>query len=127
MSSEAADAVETAETGVGFLDEEDLMDDLSLSSPRSSALVAGDSCGPKCDLRLCRSIMLVAQSAKSTGVRLAACKKGSESCVHLSAISPGHWIVDNVRIILVVWAFYLDPSSNISQSHRPVSAEMHRS
>lgn len=35
--------------------------------------------GPRYDLRLCRSIMLMAHSWRSTGVRLAACKKASLS------------------------------------------------
>lgn len=37
--------------------------------------------GARYDLRLCRSIMLMAHSCRSTGVRLAACKKASLSCM----------------------------------------------
>jgi len=37
--------------------------------------------GARYDLRLCLSIMLMAQSCRSTGVRLAACKKASLSYI----------------------------------------------
>lgn len=37
--------------------------------------------GARYDLRLCRSIMLMAQSCRSTGVRLAACKNASLSYI----------------------------------------------
>lgn len=46
--------------------------------PSLSDLGAG---GARYDLRLWRSIMLMAHSCRSTGVRLAACKKASLSCV----------------------------------------------
>lgn len=36
--------------------------------------------GARYDLRLCRSIMLIAQSCRSTGVRFAAWRKASLSC-----------------------------------------------
>lgn len=45
--------------------------------PSLSDLGAG---GARYDLRLWRSIMLMAHSCRSTGVRLAACKKASLSC-----------------------------------------------
>lgn len=54
---------------------DELLEDLS--SPRSNDLVAGESCGARCDFRLCRSIMLIAHASRSTGVRFAACKNGS--------------------------------------------------
>lgn len=47
---------------------------------RSSACVEGDSTGAKCDFRFCRSIILTAHASRSTGVRLAARRKGSDSC-----------------------------------------------
>lgn len=40
--------------------------------------------GWRYDLRLCRSIMLIAHSCRSTGVRLAACRKASLSCYMVS-------------------------------------------
>lgn len=46
-------------------------------APSLSDLGAG---GARYDLRLWRSIMLMAHSCRSTGVRLAACKKASLSC-----------------------------------------------
>ena len=54
---------------------EEAGDDVSLRR----AFVAGDIWVTRCDLRLCRSIMLIAQASRSTGVRLAACIKRSES------------------------------------------------
>ena len=41
-------------------------------SPRRSACVEGESLGARCDLRLCFSIICIAQSSKSTGVLFAA-------------------------------------------------------
>ena len=67
---------ETADTGVGPREEEVLED---LSSPLNSDLVAGESCGARCDLRLCLSIMLTVHASRSTGVLFAACRKGSDS------------------------------------------------
>lgn len=42
---------------------------------RKRALVDGESCGARWDLRLCRSNMLTAHSCTLTGVRLAAWRK----------------------------------------------------
>lgn len=73
------------EGGVGMVEDgvrdDGVRDEVDLSSPpRRRDLVAGESCGARCDLRLCRSIMLTAQASMSTGVRLAAWRKGSASC-----------------------------------------------
>lgn len=42
-----------------------------------SLMVAEGAAGARCDLRLLCSIMLTAHASRSTGVRLAACKKAS--------------------------------------------------
>lgn len=63
---------------VGAVAEEE-PDELMVLS-RSSACVEGDSTGARCDFRFCRSIMLTAHASRSTGVRLAARRKGSDSC-----------------------------------------------
>lgn len=50
------------------------------SSPLSRARVDGDGCGARCDFRFFLSIIEIAQASRSTGVRLAAFRKGSLSC-----------------------------------------------
>ena len=62
--------------GVGAAEEDGVFADGVLLSLRD--LGAG---GCRYDLRLCRSIMLIAHSCRSTGVRLAACKKASLSYI----------------------------------------------
>lgn len=49
------------------------------SPERKAAWVAGESCGARWDLRLSLSNKPTAHSFKSTGVRFAACTKGSRS------------------------------------------------
>ena len=64
---------------VGVLGPNVSLDDAE-SSPFSRARVDGDGCGARCDLRFFLSIIEIAQASKSTGVRLAAFRKGSLSC-----------------------------------------------
>lgn len=59
------------------------------SSPRRRSRVAGESWGARCDLRLSRSMSEMAQSLRSTGVRLAAWTKGSRSYVRLAGEGEG--------------------------------------
>ena len=67
-----------AVVGVGF-------DDFrGISSPRRRALVEGESLGARCERRLWRSIMPIAQALMSTGVRLAARRKASLSYQRVS-------------------------------------------
>jgi hypothetical protein len=68
----------------------------SLSADRD----AGETCKPRWDLRLCFSIMLTAQASRSTGVRLAACKKASLSCKRVS-LAICRVADDHLRIALV--------------------------
>lgn len=67
--------VGTADEGVGIAADGVLVVD---GVPSLSDLGAG---GARYDLRLCLSIMLIAHSCRSTGVRLAACKKASLSYI----------------------------------------------
>lgn len=50
------------------------------------ARLPGDMGGNKCDLRLVRSIMLIAHCSRSTGVRFAAWMKASDSYTWLVAL-----------------------------------------
>ena len=57
-----------------------VMEEAGVSSPRRSACVEGESCGARCDFRLCFSMSEMAHASMSTGVRFAAWRKGSLSC-----------------------------------------------
>lgn len=75
----------SADVGVRESLEGEDVDVVEPDPSRKRDLVDGESWGAKWDLRLCRSIMLTAHSWRLTGVRLAAWRKWSLSCLKLSA------------------------------------------
>lgn len=65
----------SADVGVRESLEGEEVDVVEPDPSRKRALVDGESCGARWDLRLCRSNMLTAHSWRLTGVRLAAWRK----------------------------------------------------
>jgi hypothetical protein len=72
-------AIELDDCGLGSADAL-LLGDLSRSFSLTDAVTEGGAAGAGCDLRLLCSSIPTAQASRSTGVRLAACKKASCSC-----------------------------------------------
>jgi len=69
-------AMELDDCGLGSADPL-LLGDRSRSFSFTDAVAEGGAAGAGCDLRLLCSSMPTAQASRSTGVRLAACKKAS--------------------------------------------------
>lgn len=78
---------ELDEVGMEGMEEDVGGEVVGASEERRSSCVAGESWGARWERRLCFSMRETAQSRKSTGVRFAACTKGSRSWWGVSGLS----------------------------------------